>query len=253
MLKFNVYGDYLFETMKVVDSAIPLLSHHLARLDRSSLLLKFPQLSMENIANSCHEMLEKEDIIEGVMRLAVYRGYPKYGNLISNKDSEYHVECEVLKQDSCVDRHTLLLSPYRIMSNRILNNLKHGNRLDYTLASLYTNDSRQNDIEILLLDSMGHVVDCLHHSILWRIGESLYTPSLITGCLDSIARNIIIKQCSLPVYFVTASCNELHEADELLLCNAVQGVCSVARFGKTIYNDFSLYTSLKSYFKTILR
>ncbi len=78
------------------------------------------------------------------------------------------------------------------LSPSIVSAYKTLNALPYVLAGLFRQQHHYD--EVLLLDTHGHVAECVASSIFWVKDHQLFTPSLETGCIDGIVRRQIIRK-----------------------------------------------------------
>ena len=125
----------------------------------------------------------------------------------------------------------LALSPYRIEAQSPLAGIKSTSYLASYLA-------RQEAIgrgfdEVVLCNSQGAVCECAHANLFWARGGKLYTPSLETGCLPGIAREIILEWAqeeSLDVSEGIFNPGDLASADEAFVTAATTGPRCVAAF-----------------------
>jgi len=60
------------------------------------------------------------------------------------------------------------------------------NALPYVLAGNYRKQLGVD--EVILLDTHGHLAECVASNLFWLKDGMLYTPSLNTGCIGGIIR-----------------------------------------------------------------
>jgi branched-subunit amino acid aminotransferase/4-amino-4-deoxychorismate lyase len=61
----------------------------------------------------------------------------------------------------------------------------------YVLASLEKQDRSLDDL--LLLDTQGNLAEGTYANLFWVKNQTIYTPSLLTGCLNGVMRRNIIR------------------------------------------------------------
>jgi branched-subunit amino acid aminotransferase/4-amino-4-deoxychorismate lyase len=61
----------------------------------------------------------------------------------------------------------------------------------YVLASLEKQDRSLDDL--LLLDTQGHLAEGTYANLFWVKNQTIYTPLLLTGCLNGVMRRNVIR------------------------------------------------------------
>ena len=248
----NKYGDYLFETIKFENNKCCFLTQHLERMKLAAHLFGYSPLDMPAIKQKCQSKIDASSLSAGVVKIIVLRDYSQNGNIAIGNKTRFTIEIlpSTLNDYSNISLYT---SDYAFTENRVINNLKHGNRLEYSLASYYSNKEGDSNAEVLILDCASNIVDCLHHSIFWVSNGVAYTPSLITGALDSISRRELVKYFSakLKIHQVVAKIGELYKATEVFVSNSVSGVKNIVKLDAVEYNDFSIGREADRYLKQI--
>ncbi|MEQ9187613.1 MAG: aminotransferase class IV [Cryomorphaceae bacterium] len=88
------------------------------------------------------------------------------------------------------------------------------------LAALEAKDAKKDDL--VLINQRNGVVEGISSNILLRFGEEIRTPPLEAGCLDGIARRVLLE---LPqVKEAPVSLNDLEHADAIFMANSIVGV-----------------------------
>jgi branched-subunit amino acid aminotransferase/4-amino-4-deoxychorismate lyase len=103
----------------------------------------------------------------------------------------------------------LSVSPYAIHSTSPLANIKSCNYLEQVLA---LEDANKNGFdEAIRLNERGEIVSACMANIFWVQDLKLYTPSLKTGCLAGITRELIIENFEVFETEQSFACSELQE------------------------------------------
>ena len=93
--------------------------------------------------------------------------------------------------------------------------------------------------EGVLLNAYERVSETTRSNLFWIKDGSVYTPPEIDGCLTGIARRLLLS-LTLPdgnkVQEKSASPEDLLQAAELFLSNAIRGIQWVHSFGDKTYN-----------------
>lgn len=234
------FGDGLFETMRFTAGAIPLLEYHLDRLALGCRVLTIP-VSRALIESSLTKFIAAiSDPAPSIVKLIVTRGPGGQG--CKPPPQQFSFPSLVWQQLPLADTAHLALSgvalqPCRIpiYSNPSLAGIKHLNRLNYVMAAFDLPDS--NDVQGLLTDEKGNVLETLHHNIFMVKNGVLMTPTLDEAGVKGVLRRLIIERLApaiaLSVTEKAFSLDELLLADEVFLTNGVRGVWPVKRLGTT--------------------
>jgi branched-chain amino acid aminotransferase len=241
------YGDGLFETMKVVLGSIRLKDLHFGRL-----FFGMEQLQM-HVQGLINAKLLEEQVMKTIrknniagparVRLTMYRGD---GGLYdtNNDGAGYVIQVWNLSSSNlALNDNGLVVGLYEAAkkSTDAFSNIKTNNYLVYAMGALYAKQEKYNDC--LILNTNNRVCDSTIANVFWVKDGNIYTPPLSEGCVAGVMRANLIQK--VPGFGLTltekeAEVQELMEADELFLTNAVTGIRWVKEFdGKTYNNDIS--------------
>lgn len=220
------YGDGLFETMRVRGGRIRLLDHHLERLADGCRRMSFgkpPSLRREL-------ELRARPHADAVLKLILTRGPGARGYRPSGRE-----RCTRILSLSAPSPVAASQSPQRVRicttplgSNPALAGLKTLNRLESVLARSEWSDDRI--WEGLMRDADGHLVCGTMSNLFVRRGSSLTTPRLDRCGIAGVMRRWVIEQGAsmrLSVREGRLSVEDLDEAAEVFMTNAVAGIVSV--------------------------
>lgn len=224
------YGDGLFETMAVRNGHIRWLDRHLDRLERDCARLGFgcPERSLleSEILAGCPQTER------GVAKLIVTRGpgVRGYGppldpvptRILSFSAWPPYPESHYTQG---IDMQTLAI---RLGENPALAGMKHLNRLEQVLAQAELRTTGAN--EGLLLSSGSSVVGGTMSNIFMVRRDQISTPKLDRCGVCGVMRDIVLEQLAeyqdnpieRPIRI-----EELRQADELFVTNAVFGIWPV--------------------------
>ncbi len=234
------YGDGLFETMRVVNGRIALQELHFERLFAGLSVLQFdlPALfTPDHLAEAVLALCHKMKITDGArVRLNVFRGN---GGLY---DPENHhpnliIEAWPLVLPAGLNENGLLVDIYgeARKPQDVLANLKTNNYLPYIMAALHAKKNRLNDC--LLLNTAGRVCDATIANVFWVKDGNVFSPPLSEGGVGGVMRKYLLNTVSgkYAIQEALLTLNQLLEADEVLLTNAVQGIRWVKACGNKEY------------------
>ncbi|GAB3499520.1 aminodeoxychorismate lyase [Spirosoma knui] len=243
------YGDGLFETIRYERGQLWFWPDHYDRLTRglSALQLNLPAcVDMATLKKSILELLAANGLSDQPARIKIqvwrrpgglYTPTHHAGNfLISARPGQ---PFSISTQKNVVIYHAFRLSPSPISSFKTIN------ALPYVLAGLYKQEQGSNDV--ILLDTQGHLAECIASNLFWIAGDTLYTPSLQSGCIDGIARRQLLSTSSNAREGLFSP-DTLSRADVVFAANVMgiqlfQGEFTNA-FGKQIRQIFTETSSL---------
>ena len=240
-----LYGDALFETIKVADSKILFWESHYFRLMASMRIMR-----MEIPMTFTPEFLEGE-VLRTVeannelgkhqrVKLMVNRdGQGRY--LPLNQDVGYFVSCEALEEAAFTfNNEPYLVDLYKdyFVAPNLLSTLKSNNRAINILGSIYASENGYNSC--LILNTEKHVIEALHHNVFLVKDNVIKTPPLADGCIKGVMREQLIEIIKTSTKFTldetSISPFELQKADELFLSNTICGIRAVTQYRKKTFS-----------------
>jgi branched-chain amino acid aminotransferase len=241
------YGDGLFETMKVVLGSILLKELHFSRLfsGMQTLDIIMPGFISADIFEKEIQSTLRKNHLNGParVRLTVFRGD---GGLydFSNSRAGYVIQVWPLSSSSlAMNDKGLKLGLYEGGKKSIdtLSNIKSNNYLVYVMGALNAKKYQQNDA--LIMNSSGRICDSTIANVFWIKDGNIFTPPLSEGCVAGVMRSNLLTELPAQGFKVIekeASVEEIVDADEVFLTNAVSGLRWVGEFkGKKYVNDIS--------------
>jgi len=241
------YGDGIFETMRVSQGQIPLAKYHFIRCFAGLNTLGFdipalftPGKLEQNILALCR----KNNHLENArVRISIFRGNgglfdpeshrPQY--LIQTWDLPEHYK---KMNDNGLE---LTIYPSGRKSCDPLSNLKSNNALIYVMAAKYAKDQKCN--EALVLNTTGKIADATIANLFWVKDGTIFTNPISDGIVAGVMREFLIDNLlrkGMQVSLQSIDPDELLEADEIFLTNALYGIRWVGSLGK---NQFRKETS----------
>ncbi len=224
-----VYGDLLFETIRMQDGKLQNIALHTRRLEFGAKVLGF-DLPGNWDENYLHDLIFA--VVKGKdvrIRLVVSR----QGNgfyLPNNNDVRFYVEYWTLMPPKIrIDKIDVFGEQYKSCSG--LSNLKSGNALIYVLASQYADANHLDDV--FIINQYGRIAEATSSNVFWIKNGIIYTPPLTEGPVAGIMREVVIKKTTeqgLMVQEKELTIEELLLADECFLTNALNGITLVNQF-----------------------
>ena len=238
-----LYGDGVFETLKIVNNRILFLEDHYFRLMASMRIVRMQipndfmleyiekQILSTAIANNCNNSAR--------VRLTVFRNEGGY-YLPERRAVSYLIQISSLN----ITEYSFTDSYYEVdlykdffISKQLLSTIKTTNKMINIMGSIFANE---NDLHnCLLLNNEKNVVEALNGNLFMLFGNRLITPSIEEGCLNGVMRKQILalaKQIeNIEVIEGVISPFDLQKADELFITNVIVGIQPITKYRKKEY------------------
>jgi branched-chain amino acid aminotransferase len=235
-----LFGDAVFETIKVNGNKILFLEAHYLRLMASMRICR-----MEIPMNFTMEFMEEEILklivlqtnkVSNRIRFSVFRNAEGFYNPASN-DVKYIITCSELASDtyafSSTNYEVELFKDFHI-SKHLLATLKTNNKIINVVASIFAKEN--NFQNCLLINEDKNVVEATNGNVFMKIGNQVITPPTSDGCLNGIMRKqviaIISKMVDFDIIEKSISPFDLQKADELFISNTITGIQPITKYRK---------------------
>jgi branched-chain amino acid aminotransferase len=238
-----LYGDAVFETVKIVNSKILFLEDHYFRLMSSMRIVR-----MEIPMNFTMEYLEEQILTlaktnklenSSRARITVYRNdggyYLPQNNTVSfliNVDGLDEKSYSIHQKEYIVDLFTDFY-----VAKQLLSSIKTTNKLINITASIYASENGLDNC--LLLNDSKNVIEALQGNLFMLKGNRLFTPPVSEGCLNGVMRKQILSLAktmgNIEIVEEAISPFELQKADELFITNVIKGIQPITKYRKKEY------------------
>jgi branched-chain amino acid aminotransferase len=239
-----LYGDGVFEGIRVYSGKVFLIDEHVERLYESAeaIRLEIP-MTRAAMAQALNETVAANGIHDGYIRLVVTRGAGTLGldpkktsdpqviiiaDSIALYPSEMYQQGLKLITASTLRNHPQALSP-RIKSLNYLNNI---------LAKIEGADA--GCVEAVMMNHLGHVAECTGDNIFLVKNGVISTPGTDAGILEGITRNCVIKLAREAGYEVrekTLIRHDIYVADECFLTGTAAEVIPATSLDGRLIGD----------------
>lgn len=242
-----LFGDAVFETVKIVNSKIVFLEEHYLRLMASMRIcrMEIPMLlTMEYFEEQIVSLLQALKIVNARVRFTVFRDSEGYYTPNSN-DVKFVIMANELNNTF----YSFSNEPYEVelfkdfhLSKHLLSTIKTNNKMIHTLSGIF---AKENDFQnCLLINEDKNIVEAIQANIFMKMGDVISTPPISEGCQNGILRKQIIKLISkntnIKFEEKPISPFDLQKADELFLTNVIIGIQPITKYRKKMYvNDFA--------------
>jgi len=235
-----LYGDAVFETVKIVDSKILFLEDHYFRLMSSMRVIRMEipmDFTMEYFEDQILTLARSRKIeVSARARITVYRNdgghYLPQDNTVSfliNVESLVNTLYSINHKEYTVDLYTDFY-----VTRQLLSSIKTTNKIINITASIFANENGFDNC--LLLNDNKNVIEALQGNIFMLKGNTLITPPISEGCLNGIMRKQILalarKIQDLEVVEEVISPFDLQKSDELFITNVIKGIQPITKYRK---------------------
>lgn len=235
-----LYGDGVFETLKIVNNKILFLEDHYFRLMASMRVVRMEipmNFTMEFFEEMVLNLVNKNGISDSARaRITVFRND---GGLYLPKsnDVSYLIHSTPLENTSYI----LNTAEYEVdlykdfyVTKQLLSSIKTTNKLINVTGSIFAHENGFDNC--LLINDTKNVVEALQGNLFMIQGKKLITPPISEGCLNGIMRKQILalakKMEGIEVAEEIISPFELQKADELFLTNVITGIQPITKYRK---------------------
>ena len=235
-----LYGDAVFETVKILDNKILFLEDHYFRLMASMRILRMEipmNFTMEFFENELISKAKAENIETSARaRITVYRKDGGY-YLPENNNVDYLISVSEIKQPLYqIEKLNYEVDIYKdfYVSKQLLSTLKTTNRLINSIGSIYANENNLDNC--ILLNEEKSVIETLNGNIFMLKDGVLSTPPIADGCINGVMRKQILALAKtidkIEVKETTISPFDLQKADELFITNIIKGIQPITKYRK---------------------
>jgi len=224
-----LYGDGLFETLRVSQGRPLWWDRHLDRLQRGADFLKLPlPWPAPELRGFAGKLIQRNAMPESVLRLTLTRGTGLRG--YSTKGANHPTISMTLHPlPPRLTSVRLATATLRLPANDALASYKTLNKLLSILARAEA-EERGAD-EALLLNTDGAVTEAAASNLFWLENGAVGTPPLGDGALAGVTRGVLLELCrARRIHLEEKSLRpeELHRAEGIFLTNSVAGIVAVA-------------------------
>ena len=235
-----LYGDGVFETLKIANNKILFWEDHYFRLMASLRIVRMDipmSFTMEYIEEQILVLVRAMNIHESArVRFTAYRN--SGGFYLPNNNSISFViqasKLDNLKYNYSPIQFEVDLYKDFIVPKQLLSTLKTTNKITNVTASIF---AKENQLDTtLLLNENKNVIEAANGNLFMLTENKLITPPISEGCLNGIMRKQIIaiakKMDSVTVLESPISPFDLQKADELFITNCIIGIQPITKYRK---------------------
>ena len=226
-----LYGDGLFETIRVHDARPFLWEWHMMRFTDGavSLGIALPQTT-ESLLGNVHELIRRNSMSESVMRIALSRGVGGRGYGVTGEEQPTLLITQHLLPPTPAKPLSLVSTSARVAVDDPLAKLKSANKLGSILAKREA--TAQGADDGFILNSDGNVTEASSANLFWVEDGTLRTPPVSDGVLPGITRRLVIGLVSAlgqAVREESVASDRLQQADAVFVTSAATGIVAVGQ------------------------
>ena len=238
-----LYGDAVFETVKIVNSKVLYLEDHYFRLMASMRVVRMEipmNFTMEYFEEQLLSLTDKLLISNSARaRITVYRNDGGYYLPIDNTVSflVHASAIETVPYSFEEKEYEVDLFKDFYITKQLLSSIKTTNRILNVAASIFANENALDNC--LLLNDSKNVVEAIQGNLFMLVGNKLITPPVSEGCLNGVMRKQVLKLAKtisgIEVTEELISPFELQKADELFITNVIKGIQPITKYRKKTF------------------
>ncbi len=229
-----LYGDGVFEGIRVYNRNIFRLREHIERLYSSAKYIMLPiPYSHEELTGIIVETCQRNNVEDGYIRLVLTRGVGDLGlNPFACKDPGLFVIASSVRlypREYYEKGLPIVTAATRRFNSAALSGrVKSLNYLNNILAKIEA--IHAGVPEALMLDPEGHIVECTGDNFFIVKGGEIFTPPTYQGALRGITRDAVIelaRGAGITVREERLTLYEAYDADECFLTGTAAEVVPV--------------------------
>ncbi|MCD9577025.1 aminotransferase class IV [Flavobacterium soyae] len=235
-----LYGDGVFETVKIINNKILFLEDHYFRLMASMRVVRMEipmNFTMEYFEEQILNLVQQKNITSSARaRITVFRND---GGLYLPKTNDVSFLIHAVPLENTLyalntDEYEVDLYKDFYVTKQLLSSIKTTNKMINVTGSIFAHENGLANC--ILLNDTKNVVEALQGNLFMVSGKKLITPPISEGCLNGIMRKQILalakKVEGIEVTEEIISPFDLQKADELFLTNVITGIQPISKYRK---------------------
>ncbi|OXB07864.1 aminotransferase class IV [Flavobacterium pectinovorum] len=235
-----LYGDGVFETLKIINNKILFLEDHYFRLMASMRVVRMEipmNFTMEYFEEQVLSLVQQKGIsVSARARITVFRNDGGW-YLPQTNEVSFLIHATVLDATLYAlntDSYEVDLYKDFYVTKQLLSSIKTTNKMINVTGSIFAHENGLQNC--ILLNDAKNVVEVLQGNLFMVTGKKLITPPVSEGCLNGVMRKQILalakKVADIEVSEEIISPFDLQKADELFLTNVITGIQSISKYRK---------------------
>lgn len=216
-------GDAVFEAVKTLGGRPFALTRHLARLERSAAGLGLPAPDLDDVRRGVEAVLEDDPI--GRLRITYTAGRAPMGSGRGDGPPTLVVAYSPIAPAS--DSTSVVTVPWTRNEHGATAGLKTTSYAENVIALAHA--AERGGTEAIFANTAGNLCEGTGSNVFYVVDDELRTPSLDSGCLAGITRELVIEWCGAREVDAPLP-DVLGIASEAFLVSTTRDVQAIARW-----------------------
>lgn len=238
-----LYGDSVFETVKILDGKILFLEDHYFRLMASMRIVRMEipmNFTLEYFEDQVLSLAKADNLEKSSRaRITIFRNQGGF-YLPKDKTVSFLIHISGLENTIYqIEKENYEVELYKdfIVTKHLLSTIKSSNRMINVTGSIFADENGYDNC--LLINDDKNVIEALNGNLFMLMGNKLITPPISEGCLNGIMRKQVLALAKkielLEVVEEPISPFDLQKADELFITNVIKGIQPITKYRKKDY------------------
>ncbi len=228
-----MYGDGLFETMRVVNRRPFRMAQHLERMMRGADFLKIQCLfTPKELQDFAGQLIEQNQLRDAILRVALTRGLGGRGYTPKSDGKPTVVmTLHTVSPSENPIQWSLITSSFRVPAADPLAAFKTMNKLTHVMARIEADEKGAD--EALLINTNGEVAETAGGNLFWVYNGKICTTPTDCGVLPGITREVVLEICQtlgLLVNKCVIKPEALKNSEGIFITQSALGIVPVAMF-----------------------
>jgi len=239
-----LYGDGIFEGIRMYSGKVFRLEEHIARLFSSakSILLELPWTQQE-VIQATVDTIKANNLINGYVRLVITRGVGGLGlnPYLCEKPSMFIIAANIkLYSDESYENGMDLITcaTRRPTPASLSPQVKSLNYLNNVMAKIEC--IQAGVMEGIMLNEQGYVAECTGDNVFIVKRGVVYTPPVSDGSLDGITREVIFDLCNseeIEIREMSMTRHDVFTCDEAFLTGTAAEVIPFVKLDQRVIGN----------------
>ncbi|MDI9257446.1 aminotransferase class IV [Flavobacterium sedimenticola] len=235
-----LYGDGVFETLKIKDGKILFFEDHYFRLLASLRIVRMQipiAFTYEYLESQIIGLVQQLHIQDSArVRITVFRNeggfYTPTDNSVSFVIQAVGLENKLYQMDN--KSYEVDLYKDFTIAKQLLSTLKTTNKIIQVTSGIF---AQENGLDsCLILNEDKNVAEAVNGNVFMLMNHQLITPPLTEGALNGVMRKQLLKLAAeiqeVEVVQKEISPFDLQKADELFITNVITGIQPITKYRK---------------------
>lgn len=233
-----LYGDQMFESIKVINQKPCFVDLHLKRLYKAMDILNY-SVNLNTLKKNIDKTIAKNKLKNGHIKIIISR--KDGGKYTPTKNTSTYLVLPIHSKvnDYQYNKTGMSMALYSKIPKQYspVSFFKSSQSFAYIMAGLSNNKHIDH---VLILNEKIRLCEGSNSNVFLVRGHSLLTPPINEGCIDGIMRQVLINiapQLHLTIEEIPLTKNDLLLADEVFFCNSQFGIQWIKSYLKKSYSN----------------